>query len=193
MGSGAATVCGETSRAGGRFQPRAGGCGAEAAMRGRRDTAAFLLQVEQMGGRLDTTLQSEAAEFLVLGQLLLRGIPSYKAYTRNAGHDLIAVGTATNRSARIEVKSRYAADAHWNMATKRDGDTDFYVYVRLNLGNRYTARLSEPRAPEYFVFPAALIAGLGQTGWKQARLRELATLGDHRDAWELIEAFLSAG
>ena len=30
--------------------------------------------------RQDTTLESEGAEFLVLGQLLIEGIPAYEAY-----------------------------------------------------------------------------------------------------------------
>lgn len=40
--------------------------------------------------RLDTRLESEGAEFLVLGQLLIARIPTYKTYTNMPGWDLVA-------------------------------------------------------------------------------------------------------
>lgn len=40
--------------------------------------------------RLDTRLEAEGAEFLVLGQLLLQRIASYKTYTNMPGYDLVA-------------------------------------------------------------------------------------------------------
>lgn len=40
--------------------------------------------------RLDTKLESTGAEFLVLGNLLLQRIPTYKTYTNMPGYDLIA-------------------------------------------------------------------------------------------------------
>ena len=41
--------------------------------------------------RLDTKLESDAAEFLVLGRLLLDRIPTYKSYVNYPGYDLVAV------------------------------------------------------------------------------------------------------
>jgi len=40
--------------------------------------------------RLDTRLESEGAEFLVLGQLLIHRIAAYKTYTNMLGYDLVA-------------------------------------------------------------------------------------------------------
>ena len=40
--------------------------------------------------RLDTSLESTGAEFLVLGELLVEGIQAYKAYTRHPGFKIIA-------------------------------------------------------------------------------------------------------
>ena len=56
--------------------------------------------------RQDTKLESEGAEFLVLGQLLIRGINTYKTYTNMPGYDLVATRPAKNTSVRIQVKSR---------------------------------------------------------------------------------------
>jgi hypothetical protein len=141
--------------------------------------------------RLDTTLESEGAEFLVLGQLLIQGIPAYKSYNRNAGHDLVAVNPDINSSARIEVKSRWASDAHWNMGMKDAGATDFYIYVRLNRGNRYRENSKGPKDPQYFVIPAEVAESLPATGWGQARLKKLPNLDDYLDRWDLVQKFLA--
>ena len=140
--------------------------------------------------RKDTTLESQGAEFLVLSYLLILGIPSYKAYNRNAGYDLIAVGPDKNISARLEIKSRWATDAHWNMPLKESGATDFYVFVRLNRGNRYGVTPSEAKAPQCYVIPATVAESLPKTSWNQARLKKLPNLGDYLDRWDLVEKFL---
>jgi len=48
--------------------------------------------------RQDTKLEAEGAEFLVLGQLLLQRIPTYKTYTNMRGYDLVATNPETNKS-----------------------------------------------------------------------------------------------
>src|SRR5271165_6988468 len=92
------------------------------------------------------------AEFLVLGNLLIEGIPAYKTYTNLPGYDLVATWPQTNRSARIQVKSRWATDApHFLIKTI---DCDFVVLVRLNRGYRFAAaarRALPPQEPEYYV------------------------------------------
>ncbi len=45
--------------------------------------------------RLNTQLESEAAEFFVLANLLLHKIPSHKNYTRHADYDIIATNLLT--------------------------------------------------------------------------------------------------
>jgi len=57
--------------------------------------------------RLDTKLESEGAEFLVLGHLLMNRIPAYKAYTNMPGYDLVATNPERNTCARVQVKSRW--------------------------------------------------------------------------------------
>jgi hypothetical protein len=76
--------------------------------------------------RKDTKLESEGAEFLVLGQLLIRGIAASKGYTNQRNYDLVAFSYKTKRIATIQVKSRWAADArHFSI---KKGDYDFIVF-----------------------------------------------------------------
>ena len=85
--------------------------------------------------RQDTRLEAEGAEFLVLGQLLIKGIPAYKTYTNLPGYDLVATWPETNKSARIQVKSRWRTDAP-GFIIKDLVNCDFVVVVKLNRGNK---------------------------------------------------------
>ena len=89
-----------------------------------------------MQRRLNTSLQSQGAEFLVLGQLLVRGIPTYKAYVNHPNFDILAVNAETGRNCRISVKSRYASDFDGGFPIK-SLECEFFVLVALNQGNRY--------------------------------------------------------
>jgi hypothetical protein len=66
---------------------------------------------ENVAMRQDTHLESEGAEFLVLGYLLTAGIQAYKAYTNAVGRDIIVAGPFYKRSATIQVKSRWRTGA----------------------------------------------------------------------------------
>jgi len=81
--------------------------------------------------RLDTKLEAEAAEFLVLGHLLLNRISAFKAYVNFPGYDLIATNADNNSSARLQVKSRYRTD--WDGFIIKNLNCDFVVFVTLNL------------------------------------------------------------
>ena len=52
----------------------------------------------------NTKLEAEGAEFLVLGNLLINKIASYKTYTNMPGYDLVATNAELNTSAKIQVK-----------------------------------------------------------------------------------------
>jgi hypothetical protein len=56
--------------------------------------------------RQNVQLEAAGAEFLVLGRLLIEGIPAFKSYTNTKGYDIIAANAYKNLSARIQVKSR---------------------------------------------------------------------------------------
>lgn len=82
--------------------------------------------------RLDTKLEAEAAEFLVLGRLLLEKIATFKAYVNYPNYDLISANADMNTSARIQVKSRFRTD--WDGFIIKNYDCDFVVLAILNRG-----------------------------------------------------------
>ena len=139
--------------------------------------------------RQDTRLESEGAEFLVLGQFLIHKIAAYKTYTNMPGYDLIAINPENNTSARIQVKSRWA--------TKSGGfpiknfDCDFVVLVLLNRGSKDGKK--EVLPPEYFVFPVAIVKSACQTdtSWSKVHLKDIENIARYRDEWSLVNEFLS--
>ena len=139
--------------------------------------------------RLDTRLEAEAAEFLVLGHLLLNRIPAdYKTYTRWPCYDLVATNPERNRAARIQVKSRWATGAPGFLI--KSFVSDFVVVVKLNRGRTKVGGIAA--APEYFVFPTAVIKRVCCTGnWSKAFFKDIKHCDDYRDAWSLIAEFLS--
>ena len=137
--------------------------------------------------RLDTRLESEGAEFLVLGALLLERIPSYKTYTNMPGYDLVATNPERKRTARIQVKSRWTT--HATAFPIKNFDCEFIVFARLNRGNK--AGSAKVLAPEFFVFPAAIIEAAPRTeGWGKVAMRDIPSWRDYRDRWDLIRSFL---
>ena len=76
-------------------------------------------------------LTPDGAEFLVLGNLLVRGIYAYKNYVNTPDFDVVALNPDNNKKiARIEVKSRQ----HTNAKTyqMKSFKSDFVVFVQLN-------------------------------------------------------------
>jgi hypothetical protein len=100
------------------------------------------------------TLHSEGAEFLVLGNLLIRGIPATKAYTNHPGWDVMAFNLKSGKSAKIQVKSRFARDAGDFLVSNQD--FDFLIMAKLNRDRRYTPERKEDELPpEYYIIPIA--------------------------------------
>ncbi len=140
--------------------------------------------------RLDTRLESEGAEFLVLGQLLLERIPAYKTYTNMPGYDLVATNPEQNSSAKIQVKSRWRTGAPGFPI--RNFGCDFVVFCRLNRGSK--AGTGKVCPPEYFVLPVAVVRGVWDEHdpWGKVYLRAIQDADQYRDRWDLVRAFLQA-
>ena len=86
-------------------------------------------------------LTPDGAEFLVLGNLLVRGIYAYKNYVNTPDFDVVAFNPDNNKKiARIEVKSRQYKDA--KMYQLRSFKSDFVVFVQLN---KYTRTKKKKR------------------------------------------------
>ena len=138
--------------------------------------------------RLDTRLESEGAEFLVLGQLLLHKIPTYKTYTNMPGYDLVSTNPEKNTSARIQVKSRWRTGA-FGFPIK-NFNCEFVVVALLNRGSKDGKK--EVLSPVYYVLPVALIQSLPSgDAWSKVDLKKVPELEIYREKWSLISEFLN--
>ena len=142
--------------------------------------------------RKDTKLESEGAEFLVLGRLLLEKIPAYKTYTNFPGYDLVATNAENNTSARIQVKSRY--QTKWDGFIIKNFDCEFVVFAALNRGFSRPKKNGDKgiSEPEFYVFPISYIKKVRdpKNEWGKIVKNRLIDLEQYRDRWDLIRDFL---
>lgn len=142
--------------------------------------------------RKDTKLESEGAEFLVLGRLLLEKIPAYKTYTNFPGYDLVATNAENNTSARIQVKSRY--QTNWDGFIIKNFDCEFVVFAALNRGFSRPKKNGDKgiSEPEFYVFPISYIKKVRdpKNEWGKIVKNRLIDLEQYRDRWDLIRDFL---
>lgn len=138
-------------------------------------------------GRQDTKLETEGAEFLVLGQLLIHRIASYKTYTNMPGYDLVATHPEKNTSARIQVKSRWRIGAPGFII--KNFDCDFIVVVKLNRGKKDGTGII--RDPEFFVLPTPVVENAPRTeDWGRVNFNNIPDFESYRERWDLIARFL---
>lgn len=137
--------------------------------------------------RQNTRIESEGAEFLVLGQLLIAGIPSYKTYTNMRGYDLVATDPERNTSARISVKSRWKTRAEGFIISCFE--CDFVVIAKLNRGSKDGR--AEVLPPEFFVLPVDLLRDVPRTdAWDKIAFSKIPQFESFRDRWDLVREFL---
>ncbi|QOF73407.1 hypothetical protein IG197_10315 [Aminobacter sp. SR38] len=147
--------------------------------------------------RQNTKLEAEGAEFLVLGMLLIEGIQCFKAYTNFAGYDLVAVNSSGERSARIQVKSRWATDYDRSFPIK-NFNCDFVVLAALNRGYRFRAKANlavhDGRSgPRFYCFPVGLVRKAQNPidKWGKVSLSRIPDHTRYEDAWHLIRAYIT--
>ena len=139
--------------------------------------------------RQDTKLESEGAEFLVLGQLLINRIPAYKTYTNMPGYDVVATNPEKNTSARLQVKSRWDTNARGFLINRFD--TDFVVLVKLNRGSRKGN--ADILNPQYYVFPVEVIESAHRKEkMPKVVLKDISELEQYENNWESISIFLES-
>lgn len=148
-----------------------------------------------MAGRQDTKLESEGAEFLVLGLLLIEGISAYKAYVNFPGYDLTAVNPDTKKVARIQVKSRWASDYDTSFPLK-NLDCDFVVHVALNRGYRFGKKNSTTetgiKPPAFYVFPIDVLSKVRDIStWQKVQIKKVENFESYIDNWDLIKEYLA--
>jgi hypothetical protein len=144
----------------------------------------------------NTKLESEGAEFLVLGHLLINGIFGYKAYVNFPGYDLVAVNPDTNKIARIQVKSRWATNYDKSFPIS-NFNSDFVVHVALNRGYRFGKRgkgdLDGIKLPDIYVFPTHLVkeAKYENSKWGKIKMVSIPDYLSYKENWLLIRTFLN--
>lgn len=145
-----------------------------------------------MGKRKDTKLESEGAEFLVLGHLLLNKISAFKAYVNFPGYDLIAADAENNTSARIQVKSRY--QTNWDGFIIKNFDCDFVVLVTLNRGYSKSRKNADKgiKDPDFYVMPVSYINEVKDpdNNWGKIIKKRLIGIEQYQDRWDFIKEFL---
>jgi hypothetical protein len=134
--------------------------------------------------RQQTRLESEGAEFPVLGHLLVEGMQAYKMYTNMPGYDVLVVNPEANRQARVSVKSRWRVGASGFII--RNLDSDFVVVVKLNRD----IDKGEVVPPEFFVMPTKAISTLKGSGWGRLNFAAIPNFQNYLNAWHRIRQFL---
>ena len=143
------------------------------------------------GTRLNSRLESEGAEFLVLGHLLIEGIAAYKHYVNGRGYDLVAIAPDGKCSALIQVKSRWATNANSFLLGRVE--CDFFVFVWLNRGVRKRGVVSgESGDPKFYVVPANVAKNAVRSGkWgSKVPWKALIDVEQFRNDWGSIRTFI---
>jgi hypothetical protein len=138
----------------------------------------------------DTHTPAAGAEYYVVAQLMFRDIDAFKCERGRAGVDVVAADAKRGTSVGIQVKSRYYSNA--TGFPIKEPKADFVVFARLNLDSS-TARDGE-RAPECFVFPAAVVRRVIEVGssgqWPRCHINKIRDVEKYREAWALIDKAL---
>ncbi len=146
--------------------------------------------------RQDTRLESEGADFLVLGNLLIEGISCYKAYINFPGYDLVAVNADRSKICKIQVKSRWATNYDKSFPIK-NFDCDFVVHVALNRGYRFGKKAKEGQTgvldPECYIFPVNVVRNAQNEGdkWGKVTITNIANYEEYKNNWQLVSEFLN--
>ena len=144
--------------------------------------------------RQNTQLESAGAEFLVLGNLLIEGIQTYKSYTNHPGYDLISTNPKTKKVCRIQVKSRWATDYDRGFPIK-NLECDFVVFTALNRGYRYRKKQGKNdgrKGPDYFVLPIHVVkkARKKNSTWGKVFLHDIPNCEYYLGNWNTIKKSL---
>jgi hypothetical protein len=135
----------------------------------------------------NTRLESEGAEFLVLGHLLILGIPAYKAYTNMPGHDLEVTNPGKGVSARISVKSRWRTTATGFII--KDFDCEFVVVAKLNRGSKDGS--GEIKSPQFFILPVDIVRNVPRDkSFNKIPFGKIPNFESYENGWDLIKEFL---
>lgn len=148
-----------------------------------------------MKDKLESTLVGVAGEYLVAGELSLRGYIASITLRNSRGIDIIASNSDGSKSVTIQVKTNSDGGRIWLLNQKSENfysDNHYYILVALKaLGER----------PKYYIVPSKIIAEYVSTshsewmsgkkkdvsGRQDVSLRKFKDLDDqYLEAWHLI-------
>ncbi len=149
-----------------------------------------------MHEKLESTLVGVAGEYLVAGELTLRGYLASITLRNSRGIDIIASNADGSQSVSIQVKTNSDGKKSWILNKKAEqyySDNHYYVFVALQgLGQR----------PSFHIVPSQVVAEYTQTShaeWLKGKKRDgsarkdsaIRKFNDHEnrylEAWERIQ------
>ena len=125
----------------------------------------------------------------MLGQLLIEGIQSHKAYVNFADYDITATNPAKGKMCRIQVRSRYATNAT-SFNFDKDLDCDFVVVVFLNLGHCWPDKPGGRRPPKTYVFPIDVARAAHMNKRGMIGKSKIDNIDQYLDNWDTVKRFL---
>lgn len=148
--------------------------------------------------KLDTTLFSSGAEFLVLSKLLSARIESYKAYEKQEGYDLLSVNVHKKLSATIQVKSKNRLnDSSFYLNKDDKTKSDFYVFAQTNsykkVGDEYVLVSDDEAPPKLYVMNIKKVEELKKIdnkGTPYLLLSKVDNKEQYLNNWNQIKDFL---
>jgi hypothetical protein len=119
--------------------------------------------------KLESQLVGVAGEYLVAGELTLRGYLASITLRNSKGIDIIASNSDASKSISIQVKTNSDGGNSWILNKKSEGyysDSHFYVFVAIKeIGSR----------PSFFIVPSKVVAETitkGHSQWLQGEKRD---------------------
>ena len=149
-----------------------------------------------MGKKLESTLVGVAGEYLVAGELTLRGYIASITLRNSRGIDIIASTSDGSKSVSIQVKTNSSGKKSWMLNKKSEtyfSNNHFYVLVALGKLNERS---------DFYIVPSKIVAdhvSSNHANWLKGKKRDgtprkdssIRKFSDHEDryleAWHLID------
>jgi len=149
-----------------------------------------------MSNKLESTLVGVAGEYLVAGELSLRGYIASITLRNSRGIDIIASNSDDSKSVSIQVKTNSDGGKSWILNKKSEefySDNHYYIFVALGKMNE---------RPSFHIVPSKKVAEYtlrGHANWLKGKKRDgsqrkdtsMRKFNDHenkyKEAWHLIK------
>ena len=138
---------------------------------------------------IDTGRTGAAAEKLVTGQLLRRGLDAFEAYARSPGYDVVVASPNGTSQVRVQVKASSGGRANPWVYVKAKSCRQFDVLVFVDLGGE---RENYHVIPEALLWTSHHVPLAGSAEHEGMTLKSIARLDACKDAWHNITDLLAS-